>query len=171
MRTIILIGFMGAGKTTIGTRLAEKTGLLLVDTDAMIEEMAQMTISQIFALKGEEAFRATETRVLEELLNRKEELVISVGGGLPMREENRRLLKQLGTVVYLKVSAETVLKRLEGDTTRPLLAGPDGKERVSSLLKERGPVYEEAADMILKVDGKDVEGLIKELEERMEGQK
>lgn len=170
MRTIILIGFMGAGKTTVGARLAEKRGLPLADTDAMIEEAAQMTISDMFAAKGENYFRAVETRVLEELLNRKEGFVLSVGGGLPMREENRRLLKQLGTVVYLKVSAETVLNRLEGDTTRPLLAGPDGRERVTALLKERGPVYEEAADMILKVDGKAVEDLVKELEERMEGQ-
>ena len=98
MRNVILIGFMGAGKTTVGERYGKKHGLPMVDTDWLIEERAGMTISEIFARKGEEEFRKTETAVLQALLSDTQEKVISVGGGLPLREENRKLLKQLGTV-------------------------------------------------------------------------
>lgn len=167
MRNLVLIGFMGAGKTTIGEEFARQKKIPLVDTDRMIEERAGMTISRIFETKGEDAFRKTETAVLEALLSDDERKVISVGGGLPMREENRRLLKQLGTVVYLEVSPETVLKRLEGDTTRPLLQGEDVARRVEELMAMRGPVYREAAELIVTVDGRHVHEIVAELEERM----
>ena len=90
MKNVILIGFMGAGKTTVGERYAKKHGLPMVDTDWLIEERAGMTISEIFAQKGEDEFRRTETAVLQTLLSDTQEKVISVGGGLPLREENRR---------------------------------------------------------------------------------
>ena len=86
---IILIGFMGAGKTTVGKALAKKMGLELLDTDSLIEEQAGVTISEMFETQGEAAFRAAETKMLERLLDRQSRAVISVGGGLPLREENR----------------------------------------------------------------------------------
>lgn len=167
MKNVILIGFMGAGKTTVGEAFARLKGIPLVDTDHLIEERAGMTISRIFETKGESTFREIETAVLEALLADTERKVISVGGGLPMREENRRLLKQLGTVVYLEVKPATVLERLEGDTTRPLLQGEDVAGRVKELMEKRDPIYREAAGMIVNVDGRDVREIAAELEERM----
>ena len=166
MKNIILIGFMGAGKTTIGEAFARRRNMRLIDTDQMIEETAGMTISDIFALKGEGEFRKTETAVLKRLMEEEEGVVLSVGGGLPLREENRRLLKKLGVVVYLEVSPETVVKRLEGDTTRPLLQGANVREKAEKLLSERGPIYRMASDITVNVDGRSVDGIIEELEER-----
>ena len=167
MRNVILIGFMGAGKTTVGERYGKKHGLPMVDTDWLIEERAGMTISEIFARKGEEEFRKTETAVLQALLSDTQENDISVGGGLPLREENRKLLKQLGTVVYLEVNPETVLKRLKGDTTRPLLQGGDVTQRVKEFLAVRGPIYRETAGMVVDVNDRTVDEIVAELEERM----
>lgn len=170
MNHIILIGFMGAGKTTVGQALAEKLHRSFIDTDQLIEETAGMSIPAIFAEQGEDAFRCAETAVLEKLLAMGEPAVISTGGGLPLRKENREILKELGTVVYLKVSKETVLDRLKGDTTRPLLYGEDADQRVEDLLLERGPLYVQAAHEVICVDGKTVPAIIKELEERMSDQ-
>lgn len=170
MKHVILIGFMGAGKTTVGTACARMFGLPLLDTDQMIEEMAGTTISEIFAKQGETAFRRIETAVLKALLERKETAVISVGGGLPLLEENRRMLKQIGTVIYLEVSPETVLSRLKGDTTRPLLQGGDAREKVYDMIGRRDPIYRQAADLIVNVDGREVEKIAEELRERIGGQ-
>ena len=109
---VIFIGFMGAGKTSVGRAYAQAAGIPLVDTDQMIEEEAGMTISDIFRLKGEEFFRKTETAVLKKLQKETEPKVISVGGGLPLREENRALLRELGQVIFLQVKAETAIERL-----------------------------------------------------------
>lgn len=167
MKTVILIGFMGAGKTTVGMALAERFKIPLVDTDQRIVEKAGMSISEIFDRKGEEVFRQIESQVLSELLAQKSPMVVSVGGGLPLKEENRSRLRRIGTVVYLEVKPETVLERLKGDNSRPLLAGPDGKQKAFGLLKKRGPIYQEAADLVVSVDGKSVEEIVGELEERL----
>lgn len=167
MRAVVLIGFMGAGKTTIGKALSKKNRIAFVDTDQKIVEKAGMTIPEIFAAQGEEAFRQIESQVLKDLLLLSGRAVISTGGGLPLREENRRLLQRMGSVVYLKISPETVLNRLKGDNTRPLLQGPGGRERVGELLEAREPFYREAADFILKADGKTVEQIVEEAEERL----
>ncbi len=168
---LILIGFMGAGKTTVGQALAGMLGWSLVDTDQMIEEVAGMSISRIFETQGEAAFRELETAVLKNLSNRTENLVISVGGGLPLREENRTLLRQLGTVIYLRVQPDTVLCRLKGDTTRPLLQGENVKERVSELLAYRGPIYEAASHEIVDVDEKTPQEAAEEIIRVWKGEK
>lgn len=162
-RNVILTGFMGAGKTSVGQALSAATGMPLMDTDHLIEELAGMTISGIFALQGEDAFRKAETQVLERLLRETEDTVISVGGGLPLREENRRILKELGTVVFLRVKPETVLARLEGDTTRPLLQGDQVEQKVRELLALRNPVYQEAAHVVVDVDGRPVADIAEDL--------
>ena len=160
---IILIGFMGAGKTSVGETLSAKYGMELLDTDQLIEKKAGMTISKIFAEQGEDSFRALETGVLKELLAGADHTVVSVGGGLPLREENRAVLKQLGAVIYLKVKPETVLERLKGDTTRPLLQGGDVERRVNDLLEYRSPVYESAAHRVIEVDGLDLDEIADEI--------
>ncbi|MCD8223119.1 MAG: shikimate kinase [Clostridiales bacterium] len=151
-KNLILIGFMGAGKTSVGEAYAKKSGWPIVDTDQLIEEEAGMTISRIFAEKGETVFRETETAVMQRLLSDCDNTVISVGGGLPLREENRKILKELGTVVFLRVQKETVLKRLAGDTTRPLLQTDDVEARVGELLAYRNPIYAEAAHIVIDTD-------------------
>ena len=153
MSSIILIGFMGAGKTTVGKELAKK-GFELIDTDAYIEAHEKMSISDIFAQKGEAYFRQTETNALETLLAQDKQFVISCGGGMPLRAENRALLKKLGMVVYLRIRPETVLARLKGDTTRPLLQGDDSGERVRTLMAQREAHYVSGADFVLDVDQK-----------------
>ena len=170
---IILIGFMGAGKTTVGQALAKSAGMAFADTDQMIEKKAGKEVKAIFSEDGEETFRRMETGLLRQLLQEKEEkraagkpkkaTVYSVGGGLPMREENRELLKQLGRVVYLTITPDTVLTRLKGDTTRPLLAGTNVRERVEALLSLRDPLYREASHVSVATDGKALSRIVEEI--------
>ena len=164
---LILIGFMGAGKTSVGEHFAARYQMPLIDTDKEIEAAAGMAISDIFANQGEEAFRRLETGVLEKLLEQGGRSVISVGGGLPLRAENRALLKQLGTVVYLDVLPETVMERIGSDVSdRPMLHGGDVMGRIVSLLESRKPHYLEASHIIVDVNGRDVDDIVEEIYRR-----
>lgn len=150
---IILVGYMGCGKTTVGKNLARITGYTFTDTDELIEKQQGRTISEIFATDGEEAFREMETGLLEQLLEENSrQLVLSTGGGMPLRERNRLLLARLGTVVYLKAEAETVFERIKDDTKRPLLQCENPLERIREMLAVRGPIYESATKNIIQVD-------------------
>lgn len=148
---IILIGFMGCGKTSVGVRLSYQMRRTMIDTDKWIENKQKMTISDIFDTYGEEAFRRMETECLKELIQTAERQIISVGGGLPVREENHRLLKELGKVIYLMVTPETVYLRLKEDTSRPLLQVEDPLKQICTLMQKRAPVYEACADVIIEV--------------------
>lgn len=152
-KNIILIGYMGCGKTTVGKHLAKLGSSIFLDTDERIEERQGRTIKDIFATDGESAFRDMETEYLKELLRfRKEGLVISTGGGMPLREENRMLLGQLGFVVYLKVQPETVYERVKGDTKRPLLQCDDALSRIRAMMETRKTAYESAAQYTIEAD-------------------
>ena len=152
---IILEGFMGSGKSTVSELLSEKLELELIDTDEAIEEAEGRKISDIFEQDGEEAFRDMETELMEMVVSdHMRETVISLGGGLPVREKNRELLKKAGKVVYLRTSPETVYDRLKGDDTRPLLKSDDPLTSIKELQDKRGKIYEEAADIIVDTDGK-----------------
>lgn len=151
---VILIGFMGSGKSTTGISLSYKLQCTLADTDKMIEKQEGRSISDIFAAEGEAYFREKETELLGKLKKSGVRQIFSVGGGTPLREENRKLLRELGTVVYLKVSPETVWERLKGDTTRPLLQGDDPPGKIRTLLAQRETFYREAADIVVRTDGK-----------------
>lgn len=157
MRNIILIGFMGAGKTAVGNRLSKKLGYEYIDTDQYIEEKEGMTISNIFAERGEEYFRNLETSVIKELMLRKTPTIFSTGGGMPLRRENAELLKELGVVVYLKAMADTIYARVKGDTKRPLLQCEDPRQKIIDLLEIRNPKYEAACDYVVCVDNKDIQ--------------
>lgn len=152
-KNIILIGYMGCGKTTVGKNLARITGYTFSDTDELIEKQQGRTISEIFAADGEEAFREMETKLLEQLiLEKSTQLVLSTGGGMPLREKNRKLLAELGTVIYLQTKPQTVYDRIKDDTKRPLLQCEDPLARIHEMLAARGPVYESAAKNIIQVD-------------------
>ena len=152
---IILEGFMGSGKSTVSEILSDKLDLELIDTDEAIEEAEGRKISDIFEQDGEEAFRDMETGLVEMMVSdHMRETVISLGGGLPVREKNRELLKKVGKVVYLRTAPETVYDRLKGDDTRPLLKSEDPLARIKELQDKRGKIYEEAADIIVDTDGK-----------------
>lgn len=162
-KNIILIGFMGTGKTVTGRILAERTGMELVDMDSLIEARQKKTIPEIFAQDGEPAFRRMEREMVQELAMRNG-LIISTGGGIVLNPDNLADFEKTGLVVCLTASPETIFLRLEKDTTRPLLSG-DKKEQIETLLKRRQPLYgaialqidgdrlgpEECADAILKL--------------------
>lgn len=167
MNHIILIGFMGAGKTSVGEALAKEMGFVFADTDERIEAQQQKKINDIFAQHGEAYFRDLETDMLKQLQSEKERLVISVGGGLPVRSENRKLLKELGTVVYLRAQVDTLVGRLQGDTTRPKLAGGDLREKIETLMRAREACYLEAAQLLVDTDKKNIEDTVKEIEDHV----
>lgn len=163
MKRIVLMGFMGAGKTTIGKELARDLKCAFIDTDERIEQEQGRKISEIFEKHGEQAFRNMETDLLNRLQESKEEFVLSIGGGMPVREENRALLRAIGTVVYLKTSKEEIIRRVSGDTNRPLLQGGALEEKVTNLMNAREHIYMETANEILCTDGKTVADLASEI--------
>ena len=134
-RNIVLIGFMGSGKTTLGLKLSYLLRMPVEDTDKMIERQEGRSISEIFADEGEAYFRELETELLRKCGEQKYERILSVGGGTPVNPVNRPLLHQCGTVVYLRVSPEVVYERLKNDTTRPLLQCEDPLTRIRELLE------------------------------------
>lgn len=159
-QNIILIGFMGSGKTTVGKRLAQRISYQFYDTDYLLETKQEMSISRIFELYGEEYFRDMETKLLRELVKDTDRTILSTGGGMPLREENAKLMKELGHIVYLKASKETIVKRLMGDTSRPLLRGEELPLKVEKMLGIRAPIYERNATQVVTTDDKTVDELV-----------
>jgi len=150
---IVLIGFMGSGKSSVGRELARLLGYPLVDTDALVAKRAGKSIPRIFAEDGEETFRDLESRVLSELhARRPTHQVIATGGGIVTRPRNRDLLRRLGYVVWLVVSPEEILHRTSLTGQRPLLNTADPKSTVSALLAERTPLYRQASHLTIETD-------------------
>lgn len=162
---VILIGFMGCGKSTVGKKLAEKLGFEFLDTDALIEEKIGCSISEIFATKGEEYFRDLESMVLKGLLKSAKRYVIATGGGMPVRPENQKYMRKLGIVLYLSATPETIIRHLQGDTTRPLLQTPDKEETIRKRLVERRFIYQMVAHRVVKVDGRTADEIVENIEE------
>ena len=160
---IVLIGFMGSGKSSVGELLAKRLSYKFCDSDRLIENKAGKAISRIFDSYGEEYFRDLESKLLEEMKTSLDYAVLSTGGGMPLREKNMQLLRELGYVVYLKASKKTTIKRLRGDRTRPLLKGEDFEQRVDRLLTVRIPIYEKAAHKIIETDDKTVKEIVAEI--------
>lgn len=161
---IILIGFMGCGKSSVGIKLSYRIKRTIIDTDKWIENKEKTSISEIFATKGEGAFRRMETDCLKKLIETANNQIISVGGGLPIKEENHELLKMLGKVIYLRITPEAVYERLKGDSNRPLLQVEDPMTRIRELLAYRGPIYEKCADVIIDVSEKSFEEILTQIE-------
>lgn len=168
---LILIGFMGSGKSSVGVKLSYRLRKPVEDTDKLIERREGRTIREIFAGEGEEYFRRQETELLRELVGKREGRIFSVGGGTPLREENRELLKKLGKVVYLRACPETIYARIQGDTTRPLLQCENPLQRIRELLESRSAAYEACADCIVDVDGLDMDAVLKKIVKETEKMK
>jgi len=166
---LVLVGPMGAGKTCVGRRVAERFGLELIDADHEIERLAGTSINTIFEVEGEAGFRARERAVLATLLARGG-LVVSTGGGAVLDPDNRRLMRERGFVVHLMVSVEQQLARLARDRSRPLLARGDREQVLRDLSAARAPLYAEVADLVFDTDAHDsaaaADGLARELETR-----
>ncbi len=161
---VVLEGFMGSGKSTIANLLADRLELELIDTDKVIEETEGRTISEIFKTEGEVSFRDMETELLETIHGEHwREFVISLGGGMPVREENRGLLRKIGKVVFLKALPETIYDRVKDDDSRPLLKTENPLKKIEELLQQRIEYYEDAADIIIDTDGKTPEEITEEI--------
>ncbi len=137
---VILCGFMGCGKSTVGTLLAEKLNYTFLDSDKVIEQREKMTVSEIFSAYGEEYFRTVETAVINDLCKQKSQ-IIATGGGAVLNPLNADVLRDNGTVFFLDVTPETVLRRLKDDTSRPLLQKKDKESAVLELMNIRRPIY------------------------------
>ena len=171
-KNLILIGFMGSGKTSVGVKLSYRLKMSVEDTDKLIERREDRRISEIFAQNGEEYFRQKETELLRELVEKQQgPRIYSVGGGTPVKPENRELLKQLGTVVWLRIQPETVYQRLKDDTTRPLLQCEDPLERIRELIESREEAYTSCSDVIVDVDGLEMEDILRIIERKMKKMK
>jgi shikimate kinase len=145
---IILVGFMGTGKTTVGKLLAEKLGWRFVDTDALIEKRIGKTIREFFAEGNETAFRQMETDLCAEIQTWRH-CVVATGGGIILNPTNRDYLLRAGTVICLQAALEQIAARLVSDMDRPLLAGPDKMQRLQELLDQRATIY---ASMPIRID-------------------
>ncbi|MBR5510343.1 MAG: shikimate kinase [Lachnospiraceae bacterium] len=165
MKNLILIGFMGAGKTTIGKLLAKGKNMSFVDTDERIVLEQGRTIPDIFAEYGEPYFRDLETDLLRRMQEDTTDSVISVGGGMPVREENRALLRELGCVIYLSASKQTILERVRNDGSRPMLNGDDLEARVEQLMKARESLYRQAAHVDVRTDGRSIHQVMQILDQ------
>jgi len=148
-QNIVLVGFMGTGKSTVGLALEEALKWKLIDVDQAIVEREGMSIPDIFSTRGEAAFRAIESEVLEAIMARSEQIV-ATGGGAVLAERNRESMRRNGLVVALKASAETIVARVSGDTNRPLLQG-NPAEFVPILLEKRKGAYD-FADVEIDTD-------------------
>ena len=166
---IVLFGMMAAGKSTVGECLALAMCRPFVDTDRLIVERYG-EITEIFERHGEGYFRVLEGEIVKELIQ-KDGQVIAVGGGLVLSEENVSLLKRNGKMVYLRGAVETLVGRLAGDKTRPLLQADDVSltEQVEKLLSARAPVYERVADFTVEIDGKTPENIAVEIMSKLQG--
>lgn len=166
MSHIAIIGFRGSGKTRVGKRLAKDLGLSFVDVDKEIVRRMKLSSKEIYDRFGEPFYRAMETTILKELTTDKEPKVISLGAGLPMQEQNHKYLPQLGVIVYLKGSYETLRQRLI-DTNSPLLDEEGGEEKIKKLLKLRDPVYKKFADVEVVTGVKPFEELVEEIKGKL----
>jgi shikimate kinase len=164
--SIFLVGPMGAGKTTVGKKLAELRQLRFVDSDHEIEARTGVDISFIFEKEGEEGFRRREQAVLDDL-TQQPGIVLATGGGAVIKPDNRSHLRSRGFVVYLRASVTQQHLRVERSDNRPLLTGVNRLETLERLFTERDPLYREVAELILETDGKNAKQLAREIEQSL----
>lgn len=165
MCNIVLVGFMGTGKTAVARALAAKLGREFLELDALIEKKERVPIREIFEKKGEAYFRKIEKEVVKEAAQ-KEGLVISAGGGAIIDEENLKNLRKNSIIICLEASPEVILKRTKGNICRPLLNVPDPKKEIEDLLQKRAPYYKKA-DHCINTDSLTIDQVTKEIQRRL----
>ncbi len=162
--SVALVGFMCAGKSTVGRLLAERLHKMFVETDALVEERAGLSVAQVFSACGEERFRELEAEVVADVSTRGDS-VIACGGGVVLRPSNVRLLRAGAVVVYLDVSPEKVMQRLGPPSdVRPLLNGDDREARVLKLMEQRMPAYRTAAELVVDTSELSPQAVVAEIE-------
>jgi shikimate kinase len=166
LNNVYLVGPMGAGKSTIGRLLAAELRLEFKDTDKEIEDRSGVDIPWIFDMEGEDGFRKRETAVLEELSGQNE-ILLATGGGIIMRDENRRLLTTGGQVVYLFTSIDEQVRRTKKDKSRPLLQTENPRAVLTELMEVRDPLYREVADIVFDTDGRSPKSVAQELARKL----
>lgn len=164
---IFLVGLMGAGKTTVGRALAKRLDKKFIDSDHEIEARTGASISLIFEIEGEASFREREADVIRDLTGHTD-IVLATGGGAILRPENRRYLKERGTVIYLRASINSILQRTSHDKSRPLLQTADPRQKLEKLLQEREPLYLEIADLVVDTGRPNVQCLVQTILNRLE---
>ena len=162
-KNICLTGYMGSGKTTVGRIASERLGAAFADTDEMIVKQHGRSIPDIFREEGETYFRKLEEELLARLADGEglENTVLSTGGGIVLSALNRKNLKKIGKVIYLRAGAQCLYERVKNESGRPLLDTDDLMKRISEMLAVRAALYEEAADVIIDTDGLDIESTVK----------
>lgn len=172
MTNIVLTGFMGTGKSSVGRRLAAELGLIFLDMDAVIEGETGMSVTAIFESMGEARFRGLERALIERITNGEfgDGLVASSGGGAFVDPVNRRLLKGWALVVCLKASTDEILRRVGHLTDRPLLSGPNKRDAVHELMLKRSEAYEDS-DLIIDTTGVSLDKIVEEIRDVFEKQK
>ena len=164
---IFLVGPMGAGKSTIGRRLARALGRHFLDSDKEIEQRTGASISWIFDKEGESGFRAREKLMIDEL-TRRPDIVLATGGGSILDPDNRHRLRERGLVIYLNVSIGEQLRRTRRDTNRPLLQTGDRRKRLEELFEIRDPLYREVAHFIIGTDRRQAHGVVQTILHHLE---
>ena len=162
MKNIFLIGFMGAGKSTVARHLQKRLKMNLAEMDERIEKEQGMTIPEIFEKYGESRFRDIESELIL-TIGKEGNTIVSCGGGVVVRPENIEYMKKNGRVFYLKTSPETVYNRVKDSTNRPILNGNMNVEYIAGLMEKRRALYEGAADITITTDGKSVDEITDEI--------
>lgn len=163
---IFLVGLMGAGKTSVGRLLARRLGKTFYDCDQEIESATGVRIPLIFEIEGEGGFRQREMKMLADLVRRRN-IVLATGGGAVVCEENRRVLKENGTVVYLRASPHDLWQRTRHDRNRPLLHTQDPLAKLTELYAERDPLYREVANIVIDTGSQSLSSLSHRLEQKL----
>ena len=156
---LFLVGMMGAGKTTLGKALARRTGREFVDTDRLLVERTGVPVTTIFEIEGEPGFRRRESALLAEVAAH-DDRVVATGGGIVLAEENRRVMRESGTVVYLHARLERLWERTRHDSSRPLLATPDPRGTLAALTEARDPLYRDAAHVVIETGSQSAKTLV-----------
>ena len=159
---IFLVGLMGSGKTTIGRSLAKRLNLRFVDADQEIETRTGASIPLIFEIEGEASFRQREADVIRDL-TAQQGIVLATGGGAVLNENSRRLLRERGTVIYLRASVASLIQRTSHDKNRPLLQTADPKAKIEALSRERAPLYQEVAHIIIETGRPNVHSVVQNI--------
>lgn len=167
VKNVFLIGPMGAGKSTIGRQLSNLLKMPFKDSDHEIIARTGASIPLIFEIEGEEGFRKRESAMIDEL-SQLDGVVMATGGGAVLLEENRRVLKERGAVIYLYASLDQLFERTSRDRNRPLLQTENPRARLEEIMTQREPIYQELADIIVHTDDRSVRSVVKELIVRLQ---